>query len=363
MSINVRKAAEDSRSLKRVKVFLGSQALDAATNLPVVGQDYILRINFFNYFNTIDAGNTYQKYGMVHAYSGMTLAIFYRMLAESLVRNFAREIDKPLKIYLETGGTDSTVGTAVDVSDMLPSEIAKLTGTYTGIILEEAPTHWVLGKFSYNDEKIRFEVSTDEVKANGDYVIWGNSAAAQKHFEIAPDTTHNEGNGKKIADMEWFYMGERGDIYREMGFPNNFDTKYFANPSKTYDVMNIHYALSHTNGGVERSEKDITIAVPSDVDSTLLIKAVSEATGRTITPLSMVSVGLTHATGSVITLTDAADASVVTATDNTDGTYTALLKVGHTYTVKVGAAAATVNGENNYTVVTYTTGLVVATAA
>lgn len=57
-------------------------------------------------------------------------------------------------------------------------------------------------------------------------------------------------------------MGERGDQYRNMGWPNVIPTKYLVDPSKKYDVINIHYFYQGDGISVQKSEKDIQIVVP-----------------------------------------------------------------------------------------------------
>ena len=69
-------------------------------------------------------------------------------------------------------------------------------------------------------------------------------------------------SGAKLAELEWFCMGERADQYRMMGYPNIIRTKYKIDPTKEYDVVDICYFYSDNKEGVQRSEKVITIAVP-----------------------------------------------------------------------------------------------------
>ena len=75
-----------------------------------------------------------------------------------------------------------------------------------------------------------------------------------------------------VADMEWFYIGERADQFRGVGYPDNFETKYLANPSKAYDFIDIQYYYSGDAEDVQRSKKMITLAIPTDamVDSDTL---------------------------------------------------------------------------------------------
>ena len=66
-------------------------------------------------------------------------------------------------------------------------------------------------------------------------------------------------------------------------------------PSKEYDVIEIHYAFTDTGVNSYRTEKDITIAVPSEggetfVEINKIIDAFNTATGLTVKPLAKESV-------------------------------------------------------------------------
>lgn len=251
---------------------------------PVVAQDYILRIAFRNYPG-LSEEDQYFKYGMVHAVTGMTASDFYKTLALSLVKNFSREEQGLLKFYLETGGTDADT-----VADT-PTEVTKdtkessLTGTYTGIIIEEAPQDWILGVME--QAPVNFTIQPDLIIDNGDERIWGVVKKVTSTNSI-PD-------GHKIADLEYFCMGERGDVYRMVGFPYVIRTKYLVDPNIKYNVIDIHYAYVGPNESVQKSEKDITIVVPkigannktSNARANSIISAINTATGLTIKTLDV----------------------------------------------------------------------------
>jgi hypothetical protein len=80
-------------------------------------------------------------------------------------------------------------------------------------------------------------------------------------------------------------MGERGDVYRGVGFPNNFNTTYLVDPSKAYHTLDIHYAYVGSNEAVQKSEKDITIVCADKAELNKVISAVNTATGLTIATL------------------------------------------------------------------------------
>lgn len=251
---------------------------------PVVAQDYILRIAFRNYPG-LSEEDQYFKYGMVHAVTGMTASDFYKTLALSLVKNFSREEQGLLKFYLETGGTDAgtVAGTPTEVTK--DTKESSLTGTYTGIVIEEAPQDWILGVME--QAPVNFTIQPDLIIDNGDERIWGVVKKVASTNSI-PD-------GHKIADLEYFCMGERGDVYRMVGFPYVIRTKYLVDPDIKYNVIDIHYAYVGSNESVQKSEKDITIVVPkigannvaSNDLANKIISAINTATGLTIKTLNV----------------------------------------------------------------------------
>lgn len=261
--------------------------LDASVNggIPVAGQDYILRIAFRNYIG-LSEEDQYFKYGMVHAVADMTASDFYKTLALSLVKNFNREEGGLLKFYLETGGADAGIvaGTPTEVTK--DTKEKTLTGTYTGIVIEEAPQEWVLGVME--QVPVNFTLQPGTITASGDDRIWGTVK------QVA--STNSIPDGHKIADLEYFCMGERGDVYRMVGFPNVIRTKYLVNPDTKYNVIDIHYAYVGPNESVQKSEKDITIVVPkvgaansaSNKLANDIITAINTATGLSIAKLSVV---------------------------------------------------------------------------
>lgn len=265
-------ADDMAHELKAVTVTLDSEVNAGA---PVAGQDYILRIAFKQYVGMSDK-DQYFKYGMVHAYAGMTASDFYKKLALSLAKNFSREI-VPLVKFVLTNSYDEAV--PVDAT----TKESSLTETYKALVIDEVEQPWRLGVMEQNP--VYFEVQPVPVTVNGDERIWGKVEDTEPAGIIA--------NGKKIADLEYFCMGERGDIYRGVGYPNNIPTTYLVDPTVKYNVIDIHYAYVGSNESVQKSEKTITLVVPkigaknnvSNVLANSIIAAINTATGLTITKL------------------------------------------------------------------------------
>lgn len=176
-------------------------------------------------------------------------------------------------------GTD---GTAVQLET---TPVALTKGDASGLIVEEAPQEWILGTFP--QVPVNFTLMPDSIVVNGNDRIWG-LVEKQASTNSIPD-------GHKIADLEYFCMGERGDVYRMMGFPNVIRTKYLVDPDLKYNTIDIHYAYVGPNEAVQKSEKDITIVVPkvgvnnqtSNKLTNNIITAINNATGLTITALDV----------------------------------------------------------------------------
>lgn len=275
--------ATDAKDLKH-KLAKYKVTLDPTVNsgLPIVAQDYILRINFTNYFGMSD-DSTYYKNGFVKCKSTMTASAFYKEMAVSLASNFIKDITKPITVYLETNGTDATVAedTVVEVAE--GTKLSTLTGTYTGIIIEEKEPEWILG--TYQQEALGFSIGFGYVVSNGVEFIWGKANKVTS-TKFVP-------NGKNTADLEYFYMGERGDIHRGVGFPHVVNTKYMVDESLEYNTLDIHFYETGSNEDVQKSEKDILIVVPkvggTDAAGNALINsiisAVNTAAGTSIATL------------------------------------------------------------------------------
>lgn len=242
-------------------------ALDSNVNggVPVAGQDYILRIAFRQYVGMSEE-DQYFKYGMVHAYAGMDASEFYKVLAMSLAKNFSREVVPLIKIEIKTSSATKEVTPLTKAAD--------LTDTYTGVVITEVEQPWRLGVMAQTP--VYFTVQSVPVTVNGD----------ERHWAVLTEGTKGSiGNGKTIADLEYFCMGERGDMYRQIGWPNNITTTYLVDPTKTYCVFDIHYAYVGANESVQKSEKTITIVCADKAELNKVIGAFNTATGLNVATL------------------------------------------------------------------------------
>ncbi|QOR58350.1 hypothetical protein [uncultured phage cr106_1] len=244
--------------------------LSALAPAPVQAQEYVLRLAFRQFIG-LGEDDQYFKYGFVKATSGMTASNFYKALALSLAKNIANETTPLVNIYLNSAAADGT-----DVPVTSTTKESELNETdYDKIIIEEVQQDWILGKMP--QAFIPFSVQPTTITVDGEEIVWGDvkKVASTKKVE----------NGHNIADLEYFCMGARGDMYRGMGYPNNIVTTYLVDPSKKYDTLDIHYSYIGSNESVQKSEKTITIVCEDDGSHTLmkaLVAAVNTASGLSI---------------------------------------------------------------------------------
>ena len=221
-------AADLKLKLKSVKVSL------AGTLIP--GEDYILRINIQQAFGKGD-DTTYQKFGAVRATSGMDAEAFWKAMKQSLDRNFSKELTKWFTF----------------------------TADATSLTITEVEQPWVAGKTP--KENVHFDIVNCYVK--------DSTGVEVEAYTIAkPTYTPEAKNGHIIVDQEIFYMGERGDQYRDTNGLIKINTQYLADANKDYCAIDIHYAFVDSNEGVQKSEKDIYI-VGEQATITALITAIN----------------------------------------------------------------------------------------
>ena len=256
--------------LKKVKIVLDSTI---NSGNPIVGQDYELKIHLPGFY-TDSAIEDYYKYGIVHATAAMAAdkKEFYKAMVKSLNSNFSRE-----------------VGATADTNPYLTFS-AGVSGSEDGIYITAKEPVWTLG--TEQQRMIDFEALPQEIYSGGEDVVWGTvTDQTPAKADVVVGTT-GIGNGKKIADLEYFCMGERGDQYRNMGWPNVIKTEYLVDADQQYDVLELHFAFTDTGVNSYRSEKDITIVAPYDATGAnaaakhakmnLVIGAINSAAGSTL---------------------------------------------------------------------------------
>lgn len=255
------KAADMARKLNSQSVTLNED--------PISGQDYVLNVEVRN-FVALGDDSTHIKFGAVHAVKGMTKSDFYKAMAVNLAKNLSREVSPILNVLLtKNDTTDGESEVSVLVNGKMQNLAAlKSTETYTDIIIDEVEQPWRRGVAQV--EPVNFNTTCGTILMDGDDVIWGT---------VEKEEGDPVNNGKQIADMEWFYHGTRGDIYREATYPDNFDFKPLVDETKAYSTLDIHFAYVGPGVEVAKSERTITVVCATAAELTKLITALKTATG------------------------------------------------------------------------------------
>ena len=227
---------------------------------PIEGRDYLLRVLFSEYIGISPVDKTL-KYGTVHITPGMTASDFYAEMAYSLMQSQKKEPNPIMNVAVIVSGTFE--GNEISDTDTLQN--IKGMGTIEGIVIFEAGQPWHLGVMPQGVIKIDAQVT--RITYNGDDTLfWGVvEDATMPSSYVLPE-------GQKIADLEYFCMGERGDQYRNAGWPNVIPTKYLVDPTAEYDLYTIHYAYVGEGTHQEKSEKDIQFAVLKSASSAFKTK-------------------------------------------------------------------------------------------
>lgn len=250
------KAADMARKLNSQSVTLNAD--------PVSGQDYVLNVEVRN-FVALGDDSTHIKFGAVHAVKDMTKSNFYKAMAINLAKNLNREPSPILNVSLtkhDTSNSGTDTKTDTEVAVLVNGKMQNLaalnhTESYTNIIINEVEQPWRRGVAQV--EPVNFNTTCGTILMDGNDVIWGT---------VKKEEGNSINNGKQIADMEWFYHGTRGDIYREATYPDNFDFKPLVDETKAYHTLDIHFAYVGPGVEVAKSERTITVvcadAAPMD---------------------------------------------------------------------------------------------------
>lgn len=278
MSITSTKSTKMQRVLK-------TKTVKPNGNL-ISGQDYIVHIQVQNYIGLGD-DLIHTKFGAVHATKGMTVSKWCLYMALSMAKNFSREATKLFKFVVSSGAA-SAVKTKEITPDMtyadMDAEDGTNANTYTEVVIYEVEQPWRRGISPV--EPVNFTVIPSTVLEDGEYkacaVVDDLGYTKGKPNTDATPKGATLGNGKAIADMEWFYHGNRGDALRGWAYPNDFEFIPMVKENLSYDVVDIHYYWINTGVENGRSERTITFVMSNVTSSALLTsftKKLEEVTG------------------------------------------------------------------------------------
>lgn len=227
------------------------------------GQVYTIKVNVQNFAGS----GTQTQLPVVASYKAGTSAT-----TSTIAKGLRVALRKALGFGVADSESSEASAANAGAVNNYKEQLFTVTGSAANIVISEIAPYWELGKFPAGN--------VQRIPAGG--VYWDPIVSSNVSVQAwATDTYAQNGNAgdasKKLADLEWFCMGNRGDQYRGMGYPYNLDTKYMVNPATDYDVIDIHYAYVGSNESVQKSEKDLTILVPKN--NTAFAQTIDTLTG------------------------------------------------------------------------------------
>lgn len=215
----------------------------------LVGKTLDLMITIHEFFD-YDASNTITFTASVvgNATNTASAAAFHKDLAIAIAKALPK-FDKQyplIKVY--SNGTEVTADTAA----------ANVTGAATGVVLVEGLQKYVRGKLS--GEPCPFSVAFRLADGNMGDIAWGTDTVAKAASPVSPIVYPGV---QALADLEYFALGERGDVYRGSMWPNEYTPTYAINLSQTYDVLTIEYYWNGAAENVQKSPRMIQVAGPT----------------------------------------------------------------------------------------------------
>lgn len=236
-------ASDDMAALK-------SAEISVASGLVVAGQEYIIALTFRGY----GLEDTYHKFFSAKAKS-TTAADLYVELAKSAWLQRGVENEPLYDLYYVSGGTATKIN---GKSDITAANLA------SGFVITEAKPYWQLGSFP--EATATIEIGTTPIIVSGvernDWLVDGNGNPT-KFVPGTPSIYNNH----KLADLELFAKGERGNSNALANWPDNIKPDLYINPDSSvvagYDVLTIHYAYVGANQSNQKSERDAIFVQPT----------------------------------------------------------------------------------------------------
>lgn len=256
--------------LHKATVGFNAGALEGATPAPVVGEAYTLRVEVPGVYGSADDSKLIVM-ATTMAVKGDTPAALMARLAANLQKNLKKH---DALLTCEYTATQTYLTLQEAVPEWIPEIKQQVTHpiyVYPSIISDSNANELYWADVVYENEV--FVGGATETAGNVGISEYTGTAAPT----FAPKVL---GNATALADMEWYYMGERADKYRKVGYPKYVPTKYMLDGTTNGCTLCIHYAFTDSNEASYKSEKDI-VFIGSRTNINTLVTAINNLTGKT----------------------------------------------------------------------------------
>lgn len=221
--------------------------------------------------------------------SGVTLAslvgkhvCFTINLREYIGLDYSENYPITVDVYVESSTAATFWGalkTAVEdaLAPFGSKAPVEVSGGSSNLVITEKAQKWVRGKLAATPIHFELESSLVPTAANPqEFTAWAAISA--------PEASGSTISGNyKLADLEYFTMGERGDIIRTYAYPNDYNPTYLINPASdaALDVLTIEFYYQGNAEDVQKSPKTIQVAGAEAV-----ITALENAVKAVVSPSS-----------------------------------------------------------------------------
>lgn len=265
--VSLKKTTADkmARPLMAHKISVDANAVTLGASSPLIGKTLDCIITMHGVFDYDDA-NTYTFVASVvgNATNTATAAAFHKDLAMAI----AKALPVPDKLYplvrVYSNGSEVTAKTAA----------SSVNGAAGGVVLVPGLQKYVRGKLT--GEPINISVAFRLADGNYGDIVWGKDDDTKTVAQVNTADTSSISPAVYpanyiLADLEYFALGERGDMYRGFNWPHNYDTTYSINPnSGTYSVLTIEYYWQGGAENVQKSPRMIQVAAPETVSNDIV---------------------------------------------------------------------------------------------
>jgi hypothetical protein len=172
--------------------------------------------------------------------------------------------------------TGSATETATQVKDGLVASLQKnlmKRGNFElAVVSTGASTFTIEGKFQkvvpgkIIGKQIEFDALGKSYSNTNDVTLITQNTGL---VTVVTTTNSNPGSGtpKHAITYEWFVKGYKYEVYRQTGYPADFDTPYYASATGLHNTINIVYYTPRKETSVERQYKVCTIMVDKGTDT------------------------------------------------------------------------------------------------
>lgn len=246
-------AADMATPLKQLLIAVDTNAIDV-TSSANYGKVLDLLIHVREFTSYDDADSIAVAASVVLSADTNTTTKFHKALAMAI----AKALGKKGYFKVFSNGSEVTYKTAE----------SGVTGTSAGVTITQTAQKYVRGKMS--NEPLEIDVEFHLHAADAD-IQWGTATKLK-----SGDTGYVSGQASipgyfKVADLEHFAAGERGDYMRGYLYPNDYEFVPLVKIDGTvsYDIVSIEYFYQGGAENVQKSPRLIQIAASSANASTL----------------------------------------------------------------------------------------------